>query len=146
MGLRSSGVGRVLLVGGGEGRSSDLHVTGSGPPLVGLLARVALIALALARLDHVVLHSNGLLHVGPLAGHMVSVDVLWLLLWLHLVGVQLVLGWTRRSLLYVLGRAGTSLRARVVGGEPGPWSLGWGAARIPARPLRGALLVGRVRS
>lgn len=145
MGLRSSGVRRVL-VGGGEGRSSNLHVTGGWPPLVGLLSWVALIALALARLDDVVLHSYGLLHVPALAGHMISVDVLRLLLRLHLVLVQLVLCWTRRSLLDVLGRAGTSLRARVVGGEPGPWSLSWGAARIPARPLRRALLVGRVRS
>lgn len=136
-------MGRVLI-GGGEGRSSDLHVTGGRPPLVWLLAGMALIALALA-LDHVVLHSYGLLHVASLAGHMISVDILSLLLWLHLV-VQLVLGWTRRSLLDVLGRAGTSLRARVVGGEPRPRSLGGGAARIPARPLRGALLVGRVGS
>lgn len=139
-------MGRVLVGGGLEGRSSNLHVTGGWPSLVWLLAGVALIALSLARLDDVVLHSYGLLHMAPLAGHMVGVDILRLLLWLHLVGVQLVLGWTRRSLLYVLGRAGTSLRARVVGGEPGPWSLGWGAARIPARPLRGALLVGRVGS
>lgn len=137
-------MGRVL-VGGGEGRSSDLHVTGGRPSLVWLLPGMALIALALARLDHVVLHSYGLLHVASLAGHMISVDILSLLLWLHLV-VQLVLGWTRRSLLDVLGRAGTSLGTRVVGGEPRPRSLGGGAARIPARPLRGALLVGRVGS